>query len=64
MRPFQGLLKAFRRFSHRPPEDFLHFEGLWNPEYTPLSESRSGLEGLFKDLGPILAILGVMVSTT
>ena len=31
--------------------------------YTPLSASRSGLGGLFEDLGPILGVLGVMVST-
>ena len=32
-------------------------------DYTPLSESRSGLGGLLEDLGAILAILGVRVST-
>ena len=31
--------------------------------YTHLSESRSGLGGLFEYLGPILALLGVMVTT-
>ena len=31
--------------------------------YTSLSESRSGLGGLLEDIGPILGVLGVMVST-
>ena len=31
--------------------------------YTPLCESRSGLGGLLEVLGPILGVLGVMVST-
>ena len=40
--------------------------GLFWPSYvkllSPLSESRSGLGGLFEDLGPILGVLAVMVS--
>ena len=35
------------------------FQGI----YTPLSECRSGSRGYLEDLGPILAMMGIVVST-
>ena len=41
----------------------LNYSGRAMLSYTPLSESRSGLGGLFEDLGLSLGVLGVMVAT-